>query len=50
MCTIRLMPNHIIKNWCVYYEAKFKKLTWLQAYVLGDVGVIWYNSLSGSLF
>ena len=27
-----------------------KKLTWLQAYDLGDVGVIWYNSLSDSLF
>ena len=35
-----LMPNHIIKNFCVYYKAKFKKLTWLQAYVLGDMGVI----------
>ena len=44
------MPNHIIKNWCVYYEANFKKLTWLQAYVLGDVGVIWCNSLGDSLF
>ena len=35
---------------CVYYEEKFKKLPWLQAYVLGDVGVIWCNSLSDSLF
>ena len=34
----------------MYYEAKFKKLTWLQAYDLGDVGVIWCNSLGDSLF
>ena len=35
---------------CVYYEAKFKKITWLQVYVLGDVGVIWCNSLGDSPF
>ena len=29
---------------------KIKKLTWLQAYDLRDVGVIWYNSLGDSLF
>ena len=29
---------------------KIKKLTWLQAYDLGDVGVIWCNSLGDSLF
>ena len=29
---------------------KIKKLTWLQAYDLGDVGVIWCNSLDDSLF
>ena len=29
---------------------KTKKLTWLQAYILGDVGVIWCNSLGDSLF
>ena len=29
---------------------KIKKLTWLQAYDLGDVRVIWYNSLSDRLF
>ena len=29
---------------------KFKKLTWLQTYVLGDVRVIWCNSLGDSLF
>ena len=34
----------------MYYEAKFKKLTWLQAYDLGDMRVIWCNSLGDSLF
>ena len=29
---------------------QIKKLTWLQAFILGDVGVIWYNSLGDSLF
>ena len=29
---------------------KIKKLTWLQAYDLGDVGVTWCNSLGDSLF
>ena len=29
---------------------KIKKLTWLQAYDLGDVGVIWSNSFGDSLF
>ena len=29
---------------------KIKKLTWLQVYDLGDVGVIWCNSLGDSLF
>ena len=29
---------------------KIKKLIWLQAYDLGDVGVIWCNSLGDSLF
>ena len=29
---------------------KIKKLTWLQAYDLGDVGVIWCNILGDSLF
>ena len=29
---------------------KIKKLTWLQAYDLGDMGVIWCNSLDDSLF
>ena len=34
----------------VYNMRQIKKLTWLQAYVLGDVGVIWCNFLSDSLF
>ena len=29
---------------------KIKKLIWLQAYDLGDMRVIWFNSLSDSLF
>ena len=29
---------------------KIKKITWLQAYFLGDVGVIWCNSLGDSHF
>ena len=29
---------------------QIKKLTWLQAFILGDVGVIWCNSLGDSLF
>ena len=35
---------------CVYNMRQIKKLTWLQAYDLGDVGVIWCNSLGDSLF
>ena len=34
----------------VYNIRKINKLTWLQAHDLGDVGVIWCNSLSDSLF
>ena len=34
----------------MYNMRQIKKLTWLQAYVLGDVGVIWCNSLGVSLF
>ena len=34
---------------CILW-GKIKKLTWLQAYVLGDVRVIWCNVLSDSLF
>ena len=29
---------------------QIKKLTWLQAYILGDVGVIWCNFLGDSFF
>ena len=34
----------------VYIMRQNKKLTWLQACFLGDVGVIWYNSFGDSLF
>ena len=34
----------------MYNMRQIKKLTWLQAYDLGDVGVIWCNSLGDSLF
>ena len=34
----------------VYNMRQFKKLTWLKACFLGDVRVIWYNSLGDSLF
>ena len=35
---------------CVYNMRQIKKLTWLQACFLGDVAVVWCNSLSDSLF
>ena len=34
----------------VYNIRQIKKLTWLQAYDLRDVGVKWCNSLGDSLF
>ena len=34
----------------VYNMRQIKKLTWLKACFLGDVGVIWCNSLGDSLF
>ena len=34
----------------MYIIRQNKKLTWLQAYFLGDVRVIWCNSLGDSLF
>jgi len=34
----------------VYIMRQIKKLTWLQACFLRDVGVIWCNSLGDSLF
>ena len=33
----------------MYNMRQIKKLTWLQAFILGDVGIIWCNSLSDSL-
>ena len=35
---------------CVYIIRQIKKLTWLQACILGDVRVIWCNSLCDNLF
>ena len=45
----------ILTSFCLieigmYNMRQIKKLTWLQAYDLGDVGVIWCNSLGDSLF
>ena len=34
----------------MYIMRQIKKLTWLQACILGDVGVIWCNSLGDSHF
>ena len=34
----------------VYIMRQIKKLTWLQTCFLGDLGVIWCNSLGDSLF
>ena len=34
----------------VHYKAEKKKITWLQACFLGDVRVIWCNSLGDSHF
>ena len=51
MCAIRLNAKSLKLKIGVYIiRQKFKKLTWLQAYALGDVGVIWCNSLGDSLF
>ena len=33
----------------MYIMRQIKKLTWLQAFILGDVGVIWCKSLGDSL-
>ena len=38
-----------LKLMCTIWD-KIKKLTWLQAYDLGDVGVIWCNFFGDSLF
>ena len=51
VCTIRLNAKSLkLKIGVFIMRQKFKKLTWLQAYVLGDVGVIWCNSLGDGLF
>ena len=55
MCVLLgLMPNsHKLKLECILWgkkKKKKKKIKWLQAYDLGDVGVIWCNSLGDSLF
>ena len=34
----------------VYIMRQIKKLTWLQAFILGDVRVMWCNSLDDNLF
>ena len=52
MCTLSWL--FLISFWSnkigVYNMRQIKKLTLLQACFLGDVGVIWYNSLGDSLF
>ena len=52
MCTLSWL--FLISLWSnkigVYNIRQIKKLTWLQACFLGDVGVKWYNSLGDSLF
>ena len=49
-----IIPTILISFWtikiCVYNMRQIKKLTWLQAFILGDVGVIWCSSLGDSLF
>ena len=51
MCTLSrlLLISFETNKIGVYNMRQFKKLTWLQAYDLGDVGVIWCNSLGDSL-
>ena len=47
------MANQIFSHWNkigVYIMRQNKKLTWLQACFLGDVRVIWCDSLGDSLF
>ena len=51
---VYIIPTILISFWTnkigMYNMRQIKKLTWLQAYDLGDVGVIWCNSLDDSLF
>ena len=47
------MANQILSHWNkigVYIMRQNKKLPWLQACSLGDIGVIWCNSLDDSHF
>ena len=52
--SVYIIPAILISFWSnkigVYNMRQIKKLTWLQAYDLGDVRVIWCNSLGDSLF
>ena len=49
-----IIPTNLISLWWnkigVYIMRQIKKLTWLQTFILGDVRVIWCNSLGDSLF
>ena len=48
-----IIPANLISFWSnkidVYIMRQIKKLTWLQAFILEDVRVIWCNSLGDSL-
>ena len=49
-----IIPTNLISLWWnkidVYIMRQIKKLTWLQTFILGDVRVMWCNSLSDSHF
>ena len=51
---VYIIPVVLISFWtnkiCVYNMRQIKKLTWLQTCFLGDVRVLWCNSLGDSLF
>ena len=51
---VYIIPANLISFWSnkfgVYNMRQIKKLTRLQAFILGDVRVIWCNSLGDSLF
>ena len=51
---VYIIPTILISFWSnkigVYIMRQIKKLTWLQACFLGNVGIIWCNSLGDSLF
>ena len=44
------MINSQSNKFGLYIMRKIKKLTWLQAFILGDVRVIWCNSLGDGHF